>query len=195
MSNETTIMPCMKPKLVSTLLALIFFATKSFAGTITVNTPAEVPDISDFTITTTVVFDPTTSMSTNDSLFITLTNGATFQSTIDNSDLVVTGTGAFNLVTGVTVGASSLEFKATSAAAGTDIFTLTLSGVQITGGSGIVQIDANADDTFGTFDFYTAANLASQTAVPEPASAAAAMGLLSLGGVMFNRRRRRPRVE
>lgn len=171
----------------------VLLTAKATAGTIIVTSLADVSDISDFTITASIDFMPFSFASNDNRFFIFLDNGATFQSEITISDLVVTtGSATFDLVTGSAIGASELEFRYTSPGSNTDVYTLTLNNIRITGGSSPVSIDAHTDDSFGTFDFFTSATLAQQASpVPEPAHYAAAFGLISLVGVILARRRRR----
>ena len=119
-----------------------------------------------------IELDPNTAMSQDNRLFITLTNGATFADTayvLEQSTTAATGDiTEFVLVTPTTAGATTLEFRAASTIDPTHTFSLSGSTVvnqdvtinipSLAAGAQ-VDVDANADDSFGTFDFYTQAAL------------------------------------
>jgi len=119
-----------------------------------------------------IELDPNTAMSQDNRLFITLTNGATFADTayvLEQSTTAATGdVTEFVLVTPTTAGATTLEFRAASTIDPTHTFSLSGSTVvnqdvtinipSLAAGAQ-VDVDANADDSFGTFDFYTQAAL------------------------------------
>ncbi len=181
----------MIPRFLSYFLFFVLINASTRAGSVAVSSEIEVPDIGDFTISSvTVDFMLGTGSSINDQFFIFLTNGAEFNSTITASNLMVTGSAAFDLVTGNTLGAATLEFKYTSAGMASDVYTFNLDGVRITNGSSPISIDARTDDSYGAYDNYTADVLAVQaSAVPEPSSFAFVLGLATLG-FSFSRRRR-----
>jgi len=119
-----------------------------------------------------IELDPATAMSQDNRLFITLTNGATFADSayvLEQSTTAATGDiTEFVLITPTTAGATTLEFRAASTIDPTH--TYSLSGSTVVGQDVIINIpsvaagaeidiDANADDSFGTFDFYTAGEL------------------------------------
>jgi|GEM_PF-2344643 len=123
-----------------------------------------------------ITLTPNSAASQDNRLFITLSNGATFADS--TYVLAVSGTEAdlsssqtdndltaFTLITPTTAGATSLEFRVASDISPNDQFILsgssaasqpvTLNVPAMAAGTSI-EIDANADDSFGTFDFYTA---------------------------------------
>lgn len=132
------------------------------AGTLTANIAGD-----------SVVLDPSTNMSQDNRLYITLTNGAKFNDSTYTLEQSTGGAGTgdtslFVLITPTPKGASTLEFRASSDINAAQDFIL--GGSSVTGqavsfqvpalaAGQEIQIDAEAKDTFGVFDFYTAADL------------------------------------
>jgi hypothetical protein len=120
-----------------------------------------------------IVLSPGTGMSQDNRLYITLNNGATFADGVYTLEQSVGGaangdTTEFVLITPTTAGATSLEFRAASAIDATHEYILagsTVVGSPVTvtvpsqaAGSN-VEIDAEARDSFGVYDFYTSAEI------------------------------------
>lgn len=120
-----------------------------------------------------IVIDPGSDISQDNRLFFSLNNGATFADSTYTLETSLGGAGTgllteFVLVTQNPVGASILEFRAASGITASDDFILSGAGIAAqpvninmpalsTGAE--IDIDANVDDTFGTFDFYNSLEL------------------------------------
>lgn len=162
-------------------VALAVASSSAFAGTFTAASAAvgvEAATAGSLTVETvgSVAFDPATGVSSDNRVYVQLNNGATFDdasytlwvSTADGNSLDNT---EFVLITPATEGATELEFRAASDIAGTADYILSSSsavGGQVASiavnapalaAGSMISLDANADDTFGTFDFYTAVEL------------------------------------
>lgn len=158
-------------------VALAVASSSAFAGTFTATSAAvgvEAATTGTLVVTTPTspVFNPGTGVSADNRVFVTLDNGATFANT--TYALFVSGSGGedaneFVLITPTPSGASTLEFRAASAVGVGDVYQLSSdatnsdAGIKVNAPSlaagSSVNIDANADDSFGTFDFYTAAEI------------------------------------
>ncbi|UAA39659.1 hypothetical protein KIH87_04695 [Paraneptunicella aestuarii] len=157
-------------------VALAVASSSAFAGTFSIASEAigvEAATTGKLVVTTTASpeFIPGAGVTADNRVFVTLNNGATFANTTyalwvsDGTDLAT----EFVLVTPQPKGASILEFRASSDVGLGDDYVLSSDATDITAGIKInapalaagskISIDANADDSFGTFDFYTAKEL------------------------------------
>ncbi|UAA39662.1 hypothetical protein KIH87_04710 [Paraneptunicella aestuarii] len=120
-----------------------------------------------------ITIQPGSNFSPDNRLFLSLNNGATFADAAYTLETSLGGAGTGNLtefvlITQAPAGSSVLEFRVVSGITASDNFLL--SGSSIAGQSininmpalsagAEIDIDANADDSFGTFDFFSSLEL------------------------------------
>lgn len=161
-------------------VALAVASTGAFAGTFTAASSVvgvEAASTGTLSVSTqgSVEVVPGTGISPDNRVYIQLDNGATFNDTtytLHASDGAWSATSAI-LITPTPKGATELEFRIVDTIAVGNKFLLSSSAANDANGRAAsvavtvpaaaagteISIDANADDTFGTFDFFTAAPL------------------------------------
>lgn len=161
-------------------VALAVASTGAFAGTFTAASSVvgvEAASTGTLAVSTqgSVEVVPGTGISPDNRVYIQLDNGATFNDTtytLHASDGAWSATSAI-LITPTPKGATELEFRIVDTIAVGNKFLLSSSAANDVNGRAAsvavtvpaaaagteISIDANADDTFGTFDFFTAAPL------------------------------------